>query len=183
MRKVNKNSTSKKILITLTILATLGMVAGGFLVFGRKNHNQSQANTTAPSSVESKINLDPPTTQEKQAAEDKKQQIITEQNATPSSTANVPIVITDASQYGPTIEVRAYVPDIYEKDGTCTFSFTKNTDKIVKTTSAQPDAKTTYCTTLSVPRSEFSGSGDWQLTITYKSSTHSGTTTSKLRIE
>lgn len=85
------------------------------------------------------------------------------------------VVITDASQYDSSIEVRAYIPNIYTSEGTCTATFTKAGAKTV-TVSGTPfkDATTTQCGAMDVSRSAFAAAGTWSVTVSYKSSTATG---------
>lgn len=171
----------------LIVTVVLLLVVGAFLYASKVNsRNNATSQTTADDA--SKINLDPPTEQEKQDTEDHKQDIVDKQN-NPSPPPPQPggrtitVAITDAGQYGPEVEVRAYTADVYETGGVCTFTFSKDGTTITKKTDGIKDARTTICTTLTVPRSEFPGEGEWLLEVAYSSSTAQGKAQTRLRIQ
>lgn len=132
------------------------------------------------------INLDPPTEEEAKAGDEIKEDIIkneAEQQQKPTTDKTLAeIVIVDSTQYDNEIEVRAFVSNIL-KDGTCTFEFTNGSEKITKTMPATADASSTPCMTLVVPRSEFTKTGTWNLTVSYDSDTASGSSKSSVEVK
>lgn len=92
-------------------------------------------------------------------------------------------MFTDASQYGNTVEVRAYINGIVESDGTCTFTFTKDAKTITKTSASLTNPNYTNCETVSVPTSEFASKGTWQLKISYQSPKSQGSASTSLEIK
>ncbi len=145
--------------------------------------------------VAEEIKYSPPTEEEKNAGDEQKDKIIDnsdktgiiEQNDATSGSAsggsnNTNVVITDASQYGNEIEVRAFAPNVIE-DGTCTFTFTKGSARLEKQTPANADASSTPCVTLTVDRTEFINAGMWELEVAYKSGSYTGIQSTELEIK
>lgn len=133
---------------------------------------------------ESTINYNPPTKEEQEAGDTKKEEIVehnkvevnTENNTEKSK--NTDVVITDAGQYDNTIEIRAFVPNHYE-DGSCKFTLTQGSLKVEKETPAYRDVSTTICTNPLIARSDFTSSGDWKVVVNYIAPGASGTSGTK----
>lgn len=123
------------------------------------------------------INYDPPTNEEKQAGDKQKDETLQEEkarnNSENQSKKSASVIITDAGQYGDTIEVRAFIPDHYQ-DGTCTILLTHGGYRVEKTTPAYRDASTTICTNPLIAKSEFAASGEWQVVVSFSSLNASG---------
>lgn len=169
-QKKSRNKT--KIIIIAVAIATIAL--GGLAYLYWKSNNQSPQNQN--------IDYSPPTTNQKDAgsrAANKEDALKEDQ---PSPQPNTPagqkkqasMTIVDASQYDQTVEARAFVDNIVESEGTCTFTFTKGTASISKTSKASPSASTTQCAMIKVTASEFTSKGDWILTVSYDSITSSG---------
>lgn len=166
MSQILKPKTTKILIVSLLVVAI-----GGFAHF-ILNKKDTNTDNQQPTQI---INYNPPTDQEKQAGDDVKKSLAESENnqSNNGSSSSVDVLITDASQYGNAIEVRAFVPN-YFKDGTCTVVFTKGTDKIEKITPAYRDSSTTVCTNPKIDRGEFPVSGDWKVVVIYTSSDVSG---------
>ncbi len=167
-----------KLLVTVAVLVVLAAVS---VFVGVKMRTPNTTPQPTPGFTE-KLDLNPATDQEKQQAEDAKNEIVKkDEQATQQQASNLRTVvptIIDAGQYGQNIEVRAFVSAIYENGGTCTFTFAKGAQKITKTSPGVKDATTTRCTNLSVPKGEFS-SGSWSVVVSYSSSTASGSSSAR----
>lgn len=89
-----------------------------------------------------------------------------------TSKKNVRVIITDANQYDNLVEVRSFIPDYYE-NGTCTITFTQDSQTVSKTT-----LLTKIYPLLSVlilfSRSEFPTAGTWNVTVTYETANAKG---------
>lgn len=177
----NKKNSFKRIVTYLSV-GTIVIVVVAILLelahvinFYEKNNKQSTP--TQPS-----INFDPPTEDEQKAGDKKKQEIKSEQETTSKpNIANV--VIVDANQYDSVIEARAFVSNALES-GTCYFEFIKEGSRTVsRETPAIPDASTTPCITVTVPRDEFTSPGVWILNVTYKSTSISGNSSQELTLQ
>ena len=169
---------NKKIAIIVIVVIAVILIAGAvFLVKSRSDKNTT-ANSTGQRST---INYDPPTEEEQAAGDEQKQQNAEEQariDQQPTTGRKAEVVVSDATYYpydGDNIEVRGYISNVLEDGGTCTATFTNASgQKVVKTNPGFKDASTTQCGALDVPRSQFPAGGDWQLVLSYQSSTASG---------
>lgn len=133
------------------------------------------------------INYNPPTEEEKQATEDHKDNLAEkdDDDTQPPATDNgglkqVKPFISVAQQfkddqYGDRIEVHAYVPEIIESGGKCSFTFSQGGNQVAWQTDGLPNVSTTNCDTALVPRDKFPQTGTWSLVINYKSSNAEGT--------
>lgn len=167
MRSSRKKTSKVWFVVTAAVaLALLGV--GGVFAY---NQLRSGDNPQDPATQDG-INYSPATDAEKQDSDRIKE--IDEQRDDKPQTNTVNPVIVDASQYGQSIEVRSYVPNIVEDNGTCTTTFTKGQLTITKQTNASRDATTTRCGNLVVDRGEFQQSGQWTVTVSYASENYSG---------
>lgn len=167
--------TKKKLLL---IIAGILVVALLVIIYAKvsptKNIDQQE--------VGSSKTYDPPTEEEKAQADAHKDDLVTrmEEEDQPSESKKVVTpVITNAAQNGDTIRVTGFVSDIFENNGTCTATFTQGGTTLVKTGKALANVSTTDCVPFSVARSEFSLTGEWQVTLAYKSSTAEGVSPAK----
>lgn len=71
-----------------------------------------------------------------------------------------------------TAQVGGYA-DVVETGGTCTLVLTRGDDRVSVAGASQPDAASTTCGTLSIPRSELSA-GSWTAELSYTSATSMG---------
>lgn len=181
---------NKKLLI---IVATLLLISGVLFILEKTkviNLYERTPETTNSTTNEPKIDLSPPTEEESKAGDEKKQQIINQEqyNKTYNSNGNsedkteAEVVIVDATQYDTEIEVRAFASNVLQ-NGTCTFVFTNGSNTITKSMPASADASTTPCMTLTVPRAEFNQAGSWNLSVNFESSTYKGQATTKVGIQ
>lgn len=180
---VTKNNipSSNKRRYFVALLVTLFLILLGVSLY--KLNQRSNTNNPVGANETDGINLNPPTDEEKKAGDARKQEISAERRLAESqpssgsgasSKKTVSVIITDASQYDDIIEVRSFIPDHYQ-DGTCTISFRKDDRTLTKTTPAYRDISTTICTNPNIKRSEFSTSGEWQVTVSYESADAKGT--------
>lgn len=175
--QMTKSRNRKKLIAVLLIVSLFILAALAYYLVGAKNSlNQSDSSVRPVNSVD----YGGPTDEEQAAGEVQKEankQREALDTAPASSVAD--ILISDASQYGDTVEVRAYIPNIYEDSGTCTAKFTKNSQEVSVSSKAFKDAKTTQCGALDLDRQSFSEAGEWKLVIAYKSPAANGTTQPK----
>lgn len=168
----NSKFKNKKILIVVSLLAILIACGVAFAYYKHTKNTDNPAEQLQPSN-QAGINLNPPTLEENNSGDERKEQIVEEQNKSKNNsgetkTKQTTVIITDAGQYDNIIEVRSFIPNHYE-DGTCTINFQKGSSKVSKSTPAYRDASTTICTNPLFKRSEFPSAGDWQVTVSYKS--------------
>lgn len=173
---MNKN---KKLLIIICICVLLITVASAaYLLF---HTNKSGNNESSGNVQQETINFDSPSDEEIVAGDDKKSQIENDESesdsdnsANPNDKKTVTPIITSAGQYGDQIEVRAFVPNIYEANGTCIVTFTNNNDKIERQVEGIQDATTTRCDTVTILREDFPSSGTWTVRVAYSSPSSQG---------
>jgi hypothetical protein len=166
--------TKKLIVISATALA---VAVVGVLFTIRANHQASQV-VLAPDNTDG-INYEPATEEEKQQAEDNKDKLtdrINQESQQPTgSKRQVNVQITSAEQTGSgEIEIYAYVSGVTENGGTCTALFTKDGEKVAKTSVGVQDATTTLCTPIRFPKTELPSTGNWSIVMGYTSSVAEG---------
>lgn len=159
MRRITASRTS--ILLTLTVTILLGL---GAIAIVRSQNSTGGSN----------INFGPPTQEEQEAGDDRKQEIVDEESRPTGTQKNANIIIVDASQYGDEIEIRSFINNVLE-DGTCTITLRKDNDSITRQVPAHKDVSTTICSNVIIKRSDFPSSGLWNVSVSYKSSSASGT--------
>lgn len=176
--KIHKKKLSSrfKYLLVGAILAVVVVAASAWFYLGPTpaKHNNSDTPST--------INYAPATPQEKAESDQHKQDIVHNQgqsdtNAPPSTPSSVTPIIVDTNQYGNAVEVRGFVPQITESNGTCTYTFT-GASTFTRQQAAVADATTTRCPVIALPSTLFA-KGTWNVTITYKSPLHEGTSENK----
>lgn len=171
---------SKK--ITVIAIAVLLVGASGVFAY-QKLRGEPESIATEPGQLdESGINYGPPTKEEKQQAEDHKNDVVNQmnvENQSPSSQKKaVTPVITYAQRVDNEVRVNAYVPGVFEDGGTCTFTFKNGDQTITKTTQGVANVSTTDCARLTFDKSELSA-GSWQVTVSYSSGNAEGTSAAK----
>jgi hypothetical protein len=173
-----KNTNTKK---TLAIIVGVVIFLGIVLVLEKTGVTNFYEKTSPTTSTTETINLEPPTEEEQQTAnlQKEKNQATEEETVLPDSAK---VAIVDASVYDSEAEVRAFVTNVVQ-DGTCTVTFSKGDLKFVKTVPAYADASSTPCITLTVPITEFSESGIWEVKITYSNDTITGSATTTMTVE
>lgn len=179
----HRRKLSKKTLFVAGAVV-IAVVAGLWLWRSRDNGATEPVVTNPPGTE--KIDLSPPTDEDKQAADDRKEEIEQEeaaQNANTGGSRTVTPVITDASQYDDAVEVTAYVSGVIEGSGTCIITFTKGSSTVTREVAGIKDATTTRCTNVSIPSNEFSA-GSWSVNVKYQSGTAQGSSqTQKVEIQ
>jgi len=169
-----KNNLSKLLLGGLAVL----LIIGG-IVYGIFYYNKPPADG---------VNYSPPTEQEKQSGNEQKERNIEREkidNAPKNdgSVKTISLTVTDAAQYGDTVEVRAFSRDVYENGGRCTITFTRGASTVTSQSNAFADASTTQCGALDTARSKFPETGTWSYNLTYTSASSQGNATGKVEIQ
>lgn len=181
-----KNVKKSKSLLLITLIAAAVIIGGLWLWQRSLNQDQvAQTTTNEPGDTDSSMNLDPPTEAEKNATEQHKDELAKQQassNNSSNATNPAPVtpIITSAGQFSNNIEVSSFVPGIVESGGTCITKFTKGEQVVTKNTAALPDATTTRCPNLTIPKSEFPELGSWQVVVSYSSGKSIGKSETKV---
>jgi hypothetical protein len=186
MRSPKPRSRKKLILITALLLILAG---GGAYAWLSRAEDKPTASTEAPKTTgkDGSTKLAPATEEEKKETDAYKAELGKNEDtpATPSSaSSSVTPTITYAGQYDSSVEAAAFVSGIYEDGGTCTLTLTKGSTSVTRQTAASKDATVTRCVNFAIPRSEIPSNGEWTVSVSYKSATHSGTSaTQKITIK
>lgn len=167
------------------IPVALIILAGTGLYLRNRNGNNNELPTETDTADTEKIDLNPATEEDNQAVDSHKERIANEQPQQanqPDARKQVTPTIVDAGQYGDEVEVRAFVSGVYETTGVCTFTFSRDGKTVVRELAGEKDSSYTRCPNLVLPRSEFSDSGAWALTVSYSSPAAQGSTQKKVLI-
>lgn len=179
--KINKQK--KKTLSIIVIVVLLALIGSGLTYAVINNRNADSSEKT------DSINYDPPTQAEIDSSQDAKDRIIedtknedksqsgnndtsTGSNSTSKKTVTVGISYADIRDGS--LEIRAFTPSVISGAGTCTAVVTKGSQRITKETAAFIDAKSTICEPVYIPTSQLD-TGTWNITVTFSSKTHTGT--------
>ena len=173
-RKLFKLKLTKSKLLTMFI-ATVVILGVSGLAWARYGNNDGVS--TQPESVDntssdgSAINLSPATEEERQQAEDHKQELTNEQTTTQSSESKKQVtpVIVNADRNG----ANAYVSGVFEDGGTCTATFIYSQDKITANSKGFKNVSYTSCEPINLP-GPLTIDGTWTVTVSYSSSTAAG---------
>lgn len=165
--------TKKLVAIIVALLVVIAV--GGYFFYDRVLNREE--NTTP---TEQAQQYPGPSPEEKKEAEDNKEALLkrNEERLKPDTSTGVRAVtpvITTSSQNGDQVTITAYVPGIFENGGSCTMKATRGDKTVTKTSEAFANATTTDCAPFFMNKSEFSPVGEWDITITYKSSKAEGT--------
>lgn len=178
MSKIKK--PSKKIVVLLLVIILALAMAAYFLQ--KANQNNDTKSTPKP---ESFINYNPPTEQEQKSGDNKKPEIVnqeesrnTQQPTTNSGKRAVKPIVTYATQYNSEIEIGGYVNGIFEDGGTCTVTVTKDDKQQTKSVSSVKNVNSVDCPVMALATSSLSP-GTWTAVITYTSATAEGKSESK----
>lgn len=187
MRIINTPSKNKKRLLVLLVFVLLIAGASGYILW-QKRQSSDVADSPAPPGT---IKYEPATEQEKQETERHKDQLVENQKKAEQENAGRPAdgkkavtpVITLAQYGGGNATIQAYVPNIYEEGGSCTATLKNGGKTVTKQSSAFPNATTTDCQHLTIPRADFPMAGKWTVSITYTSAISEGTSNQNTSIE
>ncbi len=171
----------------LAVLALVILLAAGLIAWASRS-NQSLPNdgngSPSPQTTNG-INYGPPTEAQKQDATQHKRDIIDQQDnssssGTPASGSVTPIITSAQQENDGSVKVSAYVQGVAEDGGTCTLSLSKSGSSFSLDNPAVMNVSTTACKTFSVPRSSFNSAGNWQVVVSYRSSSASGSSASQI---
>lgn len=179
-RKKPRLNRKAIVLVITAALIVVGALISVWLLFINKptprQQTKSPINTT---------NLDPPTPEEQQEAEQNKSEVTKDQQKETSQTTptqpgqkiDAKPFIVYAGQNDSEIELNSYTSAVFEDGGTCTATFTKGTQTVMRSVIGFADARHTTCPPIAIPRGDFAQAGDWKVKLTYNSRTATGTST------
>jgi hypothetical protein len=165
-----KKLTSKK---SIAIMIVLLLVIGGGLYWGLSSKNSNSAQERAIKASHEDINFDPPTKEEEKATEDHKTDL-------PDNTATPPAPATGKKEVKPVISnleaatINAYVPGVFEDNGTCTATYSMGGQIKTQTTTGFKNASYTQCPPFN-PSALNLAPGVWSVTVDYSSAAAQGT--------
>lgn len=168
--KINKFINTKIIVLILLVLCCVVIIF--FALIYKNKHSE-----TSPQKPSGYINYSPPTQIEKSNGNNIKSEVIDNEqkrnNNTPSTSIDVKPVITYSGIYNNFFEAGGYIPNIFEENGKCTLSLSK--DSITKTVSVDSikNSSSTDCPVMKIDKNELS-LGKWQISISYQSEKYSG---------
>jgi hypothetical protein len=176
MPKTIKNKRIKKQLVLLSALVVLIGISA-YLLLSKPKHNEQVTATNTTSSPT--INMKPATEQEKQAAEDHKNQLLNDAGNTATSSGQkktVTPVISYIGLNGQQIEIDSFVGGVREDGADCTATLTSQDGQEVVTEKSVSfkDATTTSCTPIYIARSKLLKTGTWSVVVSYSSATAQG---------
>jgi hypothetical protein len=167
-RKARKGSIWRNKYLLYSVLVLIIIIAGAVFALWPKTKDVSPTSTSGAS----KINYNPPTSQDKQDVQSHKQDLSQSPASAPPITSGkkqITPVIINADQSG----VNAQISGIFEDNGTCTARavFGSSSNTVTKSSAGFGNASYTNCTPISWSLS----AGTWTVTVSYSSPTSSGT--------
>lgn len=164
-------SKSKKKIVLLSVVA-LALLLGGIVFAVDRYVLRDNDKSELPVGG---VNYDPPTSVEKNEAEEHKKTLEQQVNAPSGSTD---VIITSLSVG----ETRGYISGIVEDGGTCSLTLTKGDVKVTGSSTALGDVNKTTCGPISITSPQLT-SGEWNASLSYISpSTSSTSEIQKLRV-
>jgi cytoskeletal protein RodZ len=160
----------RKGLLIIALLVVI-LVSGVWAVAFKQGQENKKDETTSGNNG-SYINLDPPTKQDIQDAENHKKDLGDQHKyQTPTSSSGkkqVSPIITNAESN----QINAYAPGVFEDNGTCTATLTKGSQTVTKTSKGFKNVSYTSCEPIGIsPALE---SGSWTVIVSYSSSSSEG---------
>lgn len=164
---------NKKLLLSSLIIILLvgGVLAALWYRHSHKHPDQTSGNTqqTSPSGV----NLNPPTSQERQETDQHKQSLENQTSTPTSANNNGKKQVTPIITYADKTRVNAYVTGVFEDGGTCTATLTQGSQTITATSSGFENASYTQCAPIDLSNKNL-GSSPWALVVSYSSNSSEG---------
>jgi hypothetical protein len=171
------NSLIKKNILLGTFILIV-LIGGFYFISNRHSKNVNLHPVTADGK---RVNLSPPTLEEKKASTDNKDAIVQKNNqikaegdSTAYSQGN--LVITDVNS----TVAKAYVAGVFEDGGTCTATATQGGQATTASSAGFKNVSYTQCAPLNWPSKLASGA--WVVTVTYKSATSQATQTKDITL-
>ena len=167
-QKKSKNNS----LIIVSIVVIILVLAGGLFWYKTRDNVSNNTNNSQPS--DGSLNLNPPTEQEikeTQQFKDELEKGNNSQQTKPNSTDGInqinPVIVSISDS-----EVTGYIPGIFEEGGTCTATFTKDSESKEFTSTGFGNVSNTNCEPIAVSGLS---KGSWTVTLSYESMTSKGT--------
>jgi hypothetical protein len=170
--------TRRLLVVSLAVVAVGGIAAGGVALAGRGSPDSDAADrssTGATPAATSSIAAAPSDPTAPATATPTTAAVATSERPTaaPGATAQVTLVFAEWDAAGGRLEAGGFVADVIQSGGTCTLTASRNGIEVEATREGEADATTTSCGVLTLPGDRL-GAGDWQVTLSYRSATHGG---------
>lgn len=175
--KYNNNirqSRYKKFIVGLVF--ALLLVGSLVFIYNYKNRDSR----SIPSDTGQTVNYTPSSAEEKNEAEDNKDRIVKLEtqklNNTTSSIEKTAVKPTITNTEG---SISAYISGIFEKDGTCTAVFTKDSIQLTKAATGFQNVSYTQCARIELEPG-FLSTGSWTVMVKYTSDKSEGSSDSQI---
>jgi len=184
--KIQKNNFTKHTFLIASLAVLVFMLPIGLYGYNRWNQ-RSLPEESAPGLNE--VNLNNPTDDQKQAGDSIKKDSVnnpkdgltTDDEPSSDDSSAVSVTFTAVNQNGTLLSVRGLI-DTVTNNGTCTLTFTKDTNVISKKSDIQALANSSTCKGFDIPTSELS-SGKWHIQLEVNAGTKTGTASTSVTIQ
>lgn len=185
----------RNLIIAVTTVAAIVIGCSVLYVYAFGGNLLGWKATTTNTSTTKGVDYNPPTSEQKKAGSQVKQESLdasngktTNQSDTPpaptphtGSKSTVGVSITASSQNGTTYQIRSQI-DTPTDTGSCTLTLTKGSATVTKTADIQALAKVSTCKGFDIPTSELSP-GTWQMTLHFANDTLTGSTSGTITVQ
>jgi len=183
--KINKNHNKKRrIVIALSTVGFLVLVSvAAAIAVAQMANNDAQPNTPSDTAIpESKINLDAPTQEQLDAAQQKKEDSLTNDqvNQQPTSSLGVTITASNQNNTSSLLQIRTLI-DAITRSGTCSLTLQQGAVIVSRSADIQAGPSNSTCKGFDIPLAELSA-GTWSLTVEATSGNATGKATSQVVI-
>lgn len=178
--KIKKSKQSRKKIIASGAILLLLLVIVGLYVYVFKGTLFGWSPINKPAGNDSKIDYNPPTTEQVNAGSTIKEQSATDEtkpglsneiNSRPQSD-NIDVTITATNKTGSALQVRALI-GIVASGGICTLTMTNGSSTVTKSADVQALASESTCKGFDVPITELPA-GKWTVSVQYKNGSATG---------
>lgn len=163
-KQLAKRLSQRKIWLSLLIL--FGIISIAAIAYSVNNSSEITPSSTATYNTSSTKKFSPPTESEKKEADQRKDTIVN-QPETSSENSNKKKV-TPIITYADALGVNAIVPGVFEENGTCTATYTKDENKITSSSKGFQNSNYTNCAPIKL-NGALSIKGTWNVTVKYNS--------------
>jgi hypothetical protein len=174
MIKRNEKQNKKTLVVVILVIV---LASGGAFLVSKRRQKPSENNIPLSTTSET-IKYEEATNQEKTETEEFKNNQIEEQDQpsqqaqTGQKTAVSPVILS-ASISGDQAQLRSFVQGVVEDGGTCSYTFSKDSETIQKQVSGFANVSSTNCSPLDFPKSELT-KGTWKVSLKYSSTKAEG---------
>jgi hypothetical protein len=89
------------------------------------------------------------------------------------------VLITNVGVQNGTVSASGFASNVVESEGTCTYTFTNGSNRVIKTSNVLPNPTSTTCATVNFPASELPVAGTWSVVLSYSSPESAGSSAAK----